>query len=147
MSGKARSVELTAGNPQRSVGFAATSSAACSQPCALQANEVRSGQVKRKTGHSEVVSAQAETAERQAPCTADGQVPNSLCRERSPCPACRARAFATAISGWHKTTSTLSLTIALVVGLPRSTPPKKRTARGGSLGVVGGATAHRRRKT
>ena len=73
--------------------LAATSSAACSQPCALQANAVRSVKVKRKTGHSEVVSAQAETAERQAPCTADGQAPNSLCRERSPSPACRARAL------------------------------------------------------
>lgn len=78
-----------------------------------------------KSGHSEVVSAQAETAERQAPCTADEPVPNFLCRERGPRPACRVRAFATAISGWHKTTSTLSLTIALVVGLPRSTPQKR----------------------
>ena len=38
--------------------LAATSSAACSEPCALQANAVRSVKVKRKMGHSEVVSAQ-----------------------------------------------------------------------------------------
>ena len=44
-------------------------------------------------GHSEVVSAQAETGERQAPCTADNQVPNFLCRERSPRRACRVRAL------------------------------------------------------
>ncbi len=51
-----------------------------------------------------MVSAQAETAERQAPYTADNQVPNFLCRERSPRRACRVRVFlgdwACANQGW-----------------------------------------------
>jgi len=63
------------------------------------------------------------------------------------------RAFATANGGWHKTTSTLSLTIALVVDLPRSTPPKKREPLGAALSVwwtvlllTGGGSKNRRRR-
>ena len=70
MSGKARSVELTAGNPQRNGGWQPrVRSLAPYQR--MQFVVVRS---RGKSGHSEVVSARAETAERQAPYTADGQV-------------------------------------------------------------------------
>lgn len=85
-----------------------------------------------------MVSAQAETAERQAPSTADNQVPNFLCRERSPRRACRVRVLATAIGGWHKKDDPSRL--CLVACLSRSAT-KKENRSGGSLGVVGGATA------
>ena len=81
-----------------------------------------------------MVSAQAETAERQAPCTADNQVPNFLCRERSSRPACRMRVLATAIGGWHKKDDPSRL--CLVACLSRSATKKREPL--GRLSRCGG---------